>query len=123
MDLEDYNQVPSICKTNNKTLLTQQPLRASKTPFSNESYYLIQGTYLLIYIFFIKCYYFYYFLKGDLIWHVDSLKNIERSKWPIKLFNIFPGVAENIDAILFDHVQNEYLIFKVILNLIKSCAE
>ena len=54
-------------------------------------------------------------LKGDLIWHVDSLKNIERSKWPIKLFNVFPGVAENIDAILFDHIQNEYLIFKVIL--------
>jgi hypothetical protein len=43
VDLEDYNQVPSICKTNNKTTIIHQPLRASKTPFSNESYYLVQG--------------------------------------------------------------------------------
>ncbi len=92
---DDYTEIPILCQNiNNKTEIKKNPIRYVNTSHSLNSYYLIQG---------------------DLIWHISSEEedNIYKNQWPKRLTDIFPSIEENLDAIIFDSLNNEYLIFKV----------
>lgn len=89
--------VPHICQsTLNQTL--NLPLRMVKLPYTNSSFYVIQS---------------------DLVWYINegSIEN-DVQKWPVRITDLFPGVEIDIDAIIYDYLNNEILIFKVV-NLLK----
>ena len=97
IESDDYKDIPVICKNiNNKTEIKKQPIRYVNTPHSLNSYYLIQD---------------------DLIWYVDNLGQEENSnfknKWPKRLIEIFPSIENDVNAIIYDELSNEYLLFKV----------
>lgn len=89
--LKKSRVIPFICEGTNKTLISQSPLRLMKTLHSNSSYYLIQD---------------------DLVWFLEDEK-YDENLWPVSLESIFPKIKSNIDAIIYDDINNEYLIFKV----------
>ena len=83
--------IPHICEGVNKTLIEENPLRLVKTLHTNSSYYLIQD---------------------DLIWYLDDEK-YDETVWPMRISRLFPNIKGKVDAIIFDDIKNEYLIFKV----------
>ena len=94
---DEYADIPVLCKNvNNKAEIKKQPVRHVRTPHANASYFLVQG---------------------GLIWYVnenDTELGISfKNAWPRRLSDVFPTVEDNIDAILFDGMNSEYLIFKV----------
>ena len=84
--------IPNICKTTNITVINQEPIRLTRTAFSTNSFYIVQGT---------------------KIWFVND-DQVDLSVWPQRLSTIFPSVDSQINAILYDNIRNEYLVFKVI---------
>lgn len=85
------NILPFICEGANKSVIEANPLRLVKTLHTNGSYYLIQN---------------------ESVWFLNDEKYDERT-WPMKFSNIFPNINGPIDAILFDDIKKEFLIFKV----------
>ena len=93
LDLTGSN-VPNKCKNE---IENQKMLKLARTPYSNDSFYLIEN---------------------DNIWYVENQKYKNGDKWPKKVSEIFPELntengAKEIDAILFDDINEQYLIFRV----------
>ena len=92
--VNEYMDVPVLCKNiNKKAEIKKQPLRKTNTPHGNNSYFLVQN--------------------GQ-IWFANSEAEnfMYKNNWPKRLSEIFPTIEDNIDAILYDDLSKEYLIFK-----------
>ena len=91
MERSMQSNVPNICKTTNMSIINNEPIRLTKTAYSADSFYIIQG---------------------NKIWFVNKNQYIDFEKWPQKLSNIFPTIEEPISGIFYDSSRNEYSIFK-----------
>ena len=95
---DEYTDIPFLCRNiNKKADIKKQPIRQVDSPHALNSYYLIQG--------------------GQ-IWYIDGgyESRSYKNQWPKRLAEIFPTIEDNLDAIIFDNMTNEFLLFKVRVN-------
>lgn len=82
-------KIPSICDlTENSKELELHPLRFVRLPYTNDSFYLIQN---------------------DLVWYIEQglVSQVDQ------ISSLFNGINGQIDAILYDYLKDDVLIFKV----------